>query len=70
MELFFTAMFIVAVSLIWYFVIMKIAKHTVGKNAKTWQIVTFLVIAGPVGWIILVIIAVTDAINNITNKQK
>lgn len=70
MELFFTVMLIVALSLIWYFVIMKVAKYTVGKNANTWQIIAFLLVAGPVGWIILLIIAVTDAINNITDQQK
>jgi TM2 domain-containing membrane protein YozV len=68
MELFFTAALVVVLSLVWFLIIMKLAKHTVGKDAKTWQIVSFLVLAGPVGWIVLLIIGITDIIENVFPK--
>lgn len=64
MEIFFISAFIVCMSLLWFWAVMKIAKRTVGKQASTSQIFGFLLISGPVGWIVLIIIFVTDIIEN------
>ena len=63
MELFFSVLCIVSIMLLWFIVVMLIAKKTVGKDAKTWQIFTFLFIAGPIGWAVLLIIAVMELID-------
>jgi hypothetical protein len=54
---------------------MLVAKKTVGKDAKTWQIFTFLGVAGPVGWGVVTIMAMMELIdkvfpNFINNKFK
>lgn len=38
---------------LWFMLIFGIAKYTVGKNAKTWQIMAILIISGPFGWAII-----------------
>lgn len=58
-----------SINIVWFFVVMKIAKRTVGKDAKISQIMGFLLLAGPVGWVVIAIIFVTDLINQITNKN-
>ena len=63
MELLFSVLCIVSVMLLWFIIVMLIAKKTVGKDAKTWQIFTFLFVAGPVGWAVLLIIAVMELID-------
>ena len=63
MELLFSVLCIVSVMLLWFIIVMLVAKKTVGKDAKTWQIFTFLFVAGPVGWAVLLIIAVMELID-------
>jgi len=63
MELFFSVLCIVSIMLLWFIIVMLIAKKTVGKDAKTWQIFTFLFVAGPIGWAVLLIIAVMELID-------
>lgn len=58
-----------SVQLIWFWIVMKVAKFTVGKDAKISQIMGFLIMAGPVGWIVIVIIFVTDLINKLFDKN-
>jgi hypothetical protein len=63
MELLFSVLCILSMMLLWFIIVMLIAKKTVGKDAKTWQIFTFLFVAGPVGWAVLLIIAVMELID-------
>lgn len=58
-----------SITVVWFFIVMWLAKITVGKDAKTSQIMGFLIAAGPVGWLVIVIIFVTDIINQLTNKN-
>jgi hypothetical protein len=44
---------------------MYVAKYTVGKNAKTWQIFFFLTIAGPFGWTALALAAAWNLIESV-----
>jgi NhaP-type Na+/H+ or K+/H+ antiporter len=70
MEIFFIWATSVALSLLWFFIILKIGKHTVGKDAKLWQILTFLVIAGPIGWITIFIIIAYELVDQTFNLKK
>lgn len=63
MELFFSVLCIVSIMLLWFIIVMLVAKKTVGKDAKTWQIFTFLFAAGPIGWAVILIIAVMELID-------
>jgi competence protein ComGC len=63
MELLFSVLCIVSIMLLWFIIVMLVAKKTVGKDAKTWQIFTFLFVAGPIGWAVLLIIAVMELID-------
>lgn len=64
MELFFIVSLGIVASLLWFFAVMRAAKYTVGKDAKIWQILSFLTLAGPVGWIVILIIIITDIIES------
>jgi len=35
---------------IWFIVVIKIAKYTVGKDASTPLMFTIMILAGPIGW--------------------
>jgi hypothetical protein len=50
----------ISVSLIWFWMITRIAKYTVGKNPPAWKMFTFLLIGGPVGWIVIVLAFLTN----------
>ena len=42
----------------WFWIVLEVAKRTVGKEATLLQMFLFLIIAGPVGWAtILIVIA-------------
>lgn len=69
MEAFFMATLATSIFLVWFWVVMRVAKITVGKDAKISQIMGFLIMAGPVGWIVIVIIFVTDLINKLFDKN-
>jgi hypothetical protein len=49
--------------LVWFKLVMLFAKMTVGKQAKMWQIISFLVVAGPVGWAVILIIFVYNQVD-------
>lgn len=53
----------IVIMLLWFIVVILIAKCTVGKDAKTWQIFVFLFLAGPVGWGVVCIMAMTNFID-------
>lgn len=55
----------IVVMLSWFLAVMSIAKRTVGKKAKDWQIFSILFIAGPLGWGVLLLIAVLDLTDKI-----
>ena len=57
--------FSVITLVIWFFTVMYIAKYTVGKNAKTWQIFFFLIISGPFGWTVLALAAAGHLIESV-----
>jgi TRAP-type C4-dicarboxylate transport system permease small subunit len=69
LEIFLFTVLAMSIQLLWFWVVMRVAKITVGKDAKISQIMGFLLIAGPVGWIVIVIIFVTDIINRFFNKS-
>lgn len=70
MEVFFIWLTSIAVFLVWFFVILKVCKHTVGKDANIWQIMSCLVVAGPIGWITIVIIFAYDMVDRAFNLKK
>ncbi len=74
MELFFQVLCSLSIMLVWFIVVMLIAKKTVGKDAKTWQIFVFLGFAGPVGWGVVAIMAMMELIDkafpNLFNSKK
>lgn len=70
MEVFFIWLTSVALLLVWFFVVLKIAKHTVGKDANIWVIMGFLLLAGPIGWVTIVIIFAYDMVDKVFNLKK
>jgi len=65
MELIFQVICIVSAMLLWFIIAMMIAKRTVGKDAKTWQIFTYLFFAGPVGWAVVAIMGMMELIEKV-----
>jgi len=55
----------IVVMLLWFMAIIAIAKYTVGKDAKDWQILFMLFLAGPLGWGVLTLILVLDLTDKI-----
>tara|TARA_B100000809_G_C14866935_1_gene434049 strand:- start:146 stop:373 length:228 start_codon:yes stop_codon:yes gene_type:complete len=62
MELFFEVISVTTVMLLWFIIVIITAKNTVGKDAKTWQIFTFLFVAGPIGWAVVAIMGMMELI--------
>ena len=62
MELFFQVISVTTVMLLWFIIVIITAKNTVGKDAKTWQIFTFLFVAGPIGWAVVAIMGMMELI--------
>ena len=56
-------------SVVWFYIVLMIAKHTVGKEAPTWCIFTALLISGPVGWAVVLIIWATDITDKFTKRK-
>jgi len=65
MELLFSVLCILSMMLLWFIIVMLVAKKTVGKDARTWQIFLFLFIAGPIGWSVVVIMAMMELIDKV-----
>ena len=49
----------------WAVLVLYIAKIRVGKDATITQIMTYLAIAGPVGWAIIIIIFIYDIVDRL-----
>jgi hypothetical protein len=47
---------------LWFWLILEVAKRTVGKEASLLQMFLFLLIAGPVGWATVLIVIVYSMI--------
>jgi len=62
MELLFQVICVVSIMLVWFIIVIVTAKKTVGKDAKTWQIFTFLFFAGPIGWAVVAIMGMMELI--------
>ena len=65
MELFFQVISVTTVMLLWFIIVIITAKNTVGKDAKTWQIFTFLFVAGPIGWAVVAIMGMMELIEKV-----
>lgn len=52
----------ISLSLIWFFAVIYVGKVTAGKTPPGSVVICFLIIAGPVGWAILLIAWITDLI--------
>jgi hypothetical protein len=65
MELLFSVLCILSIMLLWFIIVMLVAKKTVGKDAKTWQIFAFLFVAGPVGWAVVLIMGMMEIIDKV-----
>ena len=65
MELLFRVLCILSIMLLWFIIVMLVAKKTVGKDAKTWQIFAFLFVAGPVGWAVVLIMGMMEIIDKV-----
>lgn len=48
---------------LWFYIVLFIAKKTVGKDPKAWKMLLFFIISGPLGWAVLLIIAFWDLID-------
>lgn len=57
------------VMILWFGVVLMVAKHRVGKDATIQQILLSLFLAGPIGWIIILIIFVYDIVDKISQKK-
>ena len=51
---------ITSASLLWFWVVTRVAKYTVGKNPPAWKMFAFLIIGGPVGWLVIVLAFLTN----------
>ena len=65
MELLFSVLCVLSIMLLWFIIVMLVAKKTVGKEASTWQIFLFLFIAGPIGWSVVIIMAMMELIDKV-----
>jgi NhaP-type Na+/H+ or K+/H+ antiporter len=70
MELFFVWLASIVLSLLWFFAVLKVCKYTVGKDANIWQIMFCLLLAGPIGWVTIVIIFAYDMVDKVFNIKK
>lgn len=55
----------ISVSLLWFWIVTRVAKYTVGKNPPAWKMFAFLLIGGPVGWLVILLAFVTDTFEKI-----
>lgn len=69
MEILAVSLVTTIIIILWFSVVMLIAKSTVGKDATIQQILTFLIISGPFGWIVILIIYVYDLVDKISQKK-
>ena len=65
MEFFLTVMGITTILFIWAFLVLLVAKRTVGKDAKLSVILIFMFVAGPVGWAVVAIMGMTELVDKV-----
>jgi hypothetical protein len=65
MEFFLTVFGTTTIMFIWAFVVLLFAKKYIGKDAKTWCILLFMFIAGPVGWAVVAIMGMTELVDKV-----
>ena len=58
----------VLLSFIWFAIVIYICKHRYGKEASFPRIMTCLILAGPMGWVTIVIIAAYDLVDKIYDR--
>ncbi len=68
MEFFLTVFGCTTILFIWAFIVLLIARKYIGKDAKTWCILLFMFLAGPVGWAVVCIMAMTELVDKIAPK--
>lgn len=50
---------------LWFWIVLTVAKRTVGKEASLIQMFLFLIIAGPVGWATILIVIISSGVDRI-----
>ena len=60
---------ITTIAMLWFLIVLLVAKRYVGKDAKIQQILFFLVVGGPIGWIIILIIFFYDLVDKFSQKK-
>jgi len=50
---------------LWFWIVLTVAKRTVGKEATLIQMFLFLTIAGPVGWATILIVIAYSSVESI-----
>jgi len=69
MEIVFYIIASTAAMVAWFFLIMKIAKHTVGKNASTPLMFLIMIVSGPLGWASLLFALAWDLVEKVPSKK-
>ena len=59
----------IIVAIVWFMCIIMYAKKHVGKEAKNWQMFTYLFVAGPLGWATVLIIMIADMLERAFPSQ-
>ena len=65
MEFFLTIIVTTTILFIWAFLVLLVAKRTVGKGAKILTILLFMFFAGPVGWAVVAIMGMMELIEKV-----
>lgn len=50
---------------LWFWIVLTVAKRTVGKEATLIQMFLFLIISGPVGWATILIVIISSGVDRI-----
>lgn len=58
----------IVIMAVWFKAVLFVGKHTIGKDAKLRDILTFLLLAGPIGWAVIVILLVYELVDIIYKK--
>jgi hypothetical protein len=53
----------VVLMVVWFKFVLLLGKFAVGKDADLWKIIVFLIIAGPIGWAVILIIFVYNQVD-------
>ena len=50
---------------LWFWIVLTVAKRTVGKEATLIQMFLFLIISGPLGWATIIIVIISSGVDRI-----